>query len=119
MNELLINLERDLKRRETGVKHDTGKSRLDLIPSEVLFALGDVLHEGSKKYGERNWEQGMEWGRVYGALQRHLCKWWSGIDLDEETGKSHLHHALANLAFLLSYEQRGIGTDTRNRPAKT
>lgn len=98
-----------------GVKNDTGKPRLDLIPSEAIMALGEVLHFGAavEGYNERNWEKGMDWGRVYGALQRHLWKWWAGIETDDKSGLSHLSHAIANLAFLIAYSKRGIGKDTR------
>jgi hypothetical protein len=56
----------------------------------------------------------MKWGRVYGALMRHLWTWWRGDNLDKETGKSHLWHAVCCLAFLITYEERGIGEDDRN-----
>lgn len=97
----------------SGVKHDQEKVRLELIPPELIFGVGEILTFGAKKYGDRNWERGMEWGRVYGALQRHLNAWWSGEETDAETGKSHLWHAGCCLAFLMAYEARGIGEDDR------
>ena len=98
-----------------GVKHDTGKVRLDLIPPELLEGVGDILTFGANKYAARNWEKGMDWGRVYGALLRHLTSWWNPManDLDAETGKSHLWHAGCCIAFLITFEQRGIGLDDR------
>lgn len=45
---------------------------------------------------------------------RHLWTWWRGDNLDKETGKSHLWHAVCCLAFLITYEERGIGEDDRN-----
>jgi hypothetical protein len=96
-----------------GVKHDQGKVRLDLIPPELLFAVGEVLTFGAGKYGPRNWELGMDWSRPYAAMLRHMLAWWSGEDNDPETGKSHLWHAGCCLAFLIAYEQRGIGRDDR------
>lgn len=96
-----------------GVKHDQGKCRLDLIPPEAMFALGDVLTFGANKYGDRNWEKGMKWSRLYGAALRHLMKWWWNKGPDEETGYSHLWHALCCIAFLVTYEQRKLGEDDR------
>lgn len=98
-----------------GAKNDKGKPRVDLIPPEAIFALGEVLAFGveTEGYAERNWESGMAWGRVFGAAIRHLFKWWGGESLDPKSGKSHLWHALANIAFLTAYEARGIGYDTR------
>lgn len=96
-----------------GTKYDTGKIRMDLLPPELLTAVATILTFGANKYTDRNWEQGMDWGRVYGALLRHLNAWWAGEDKDPETGESHLWHAGCCIAFLITYEQRGIGTDTR------
>lgn len=98
-----------------GTKYDAGKVRMDLLPPELLTAVGTILTFGAEKYDDRNWEKGMDWGRVYGALLRHLNAWWAGADADPETGESHLWHAGCCLAFLITYEQRGIGTDTRNK----
>ena len=63
--------------------------------------------------GERNWEKGMSWGRVFGAMMRHMWAWWGGQKADDETGYSHLHHAACCLMFLIAYEERKIGTDDR------
>ena len=96
-----------------GWKDDDQKVRLDLIPHELTFGLGHVLTFGAHKYGDRNWEAGMRWGRVYAALQRHLTLFWSGELADPETGMPHLAHAAACVAFLMAYENRNIGEDDR------
>jgi hypothetical protein len=99
--------------RNQGVKFDEDKLRMELLPPELLEGVADILTFGAKKYSDRNWEDGMSWGRVFGALMRHLWRWWSGENLDKETGKSHLWHAGCCIAFLIAYEARGIGTDDR------
>lgn len=99
--------------KKEGIKFDSGKIRLELIPPEFLYAVGDILTYGAKKYDDHNWARGMSWTRVYGALQRHLNAWLSGEDLDPETGKSHLWHASCNMAFLVTYEKRQVGVDDR------
>lgn len=98
-----------------GRKDDEGKVKYDLLPSEYLEATASVLTFGAGKYEDRNWEKGMSWGRVFGALMRHLWAWWNPLvpDTDEETGYSHLWHASCCLCFLICYEQRKIGEDTR------
>ncbi len=96
------------------VKFDDDKLRMDLIPPELLTEVAKVLTFGAEKYSARNWEEGMDWGRVYAALQRHLNAWWSGDDKDDETGYSHLAHAACCIAFLITYESRGVGEDTRS-----
>lgn len=98
---------------DEGVKHDQEKNRLELIPPELLFAVGEILTFGARKYADRNWEKGMKWSRVFGALMRHLWSWWKKDDIDAETGKSHLWHAACCIAFLITYEQRKTGEDDR------
>lgn len=102
-----------------GRKDDSDKTRYELLPPELLENISKVLTFGAKKYADRNWEQGMNWSRVYGALMRHLWSWWNPFepDTDPETGMSHLHHAGCCIAFLITYEQRKIGND--DRPKKT
>lgn len=106
-----------------GVKYDEGKVAMHLLPPEFLFAVASILTFGAKKYSERNWEEGMNWSRPFGALMRHMWAWWGGkgpttksflfSDIDDETERSHLWHAGCCIAFLITYEERGIGTDDR------
>lgn len=98
-----------------GRKDDHGKPRMDLLPPELLDAVANVLTFGATKYGDRNWEAGMDWGRCYAALMRHMNAWWSGEETDPETGMSHLWHAACCLTFLIAYESRGVGNDDRNK----
>lgn len=107
----------------SGRKDDGGKLRMDLIPPEMICATAAVLGFGAEKYGDRNWERGMKWSRVFGALMRHMWAWWAGKgptstnfafgDIDGETGFSHLWHAACCIAFLVAYEERKSGEDDR------
>ena len=104
-------------------KLDQGKVRIELFPGDALFAISDILTIGAKKYAQRNWELGMDWGRVFGAAMRHAWAWWQGKgptnqsflfgEFDEETGRSHLWHLGACVVFLIAYEMRGAGKDDR------
>ncbi len=96
-----------------GRKDDGDKARYDLIPPELLEATAAVLTFGAQKYGERNWEKGMKWGRPFAALMRHMWAWWRGEAKDPETGMSHLWHAACCIAFLVAFEERKIGGDDR------
>lgn len=108
----------DPKNLVSGYKADENKVRMDLIPPEFIFAVGEVLSFGARKYADRNWEKGMKWSRPFGAAMRHLWAWWGGRgpsprnflfgDLDPETEYSHLWHAACCLCFLITYEQRGM-----------
>ena len=96
-----------------GIKFDQGKPRYDLIPPEIEEALAKVLTFGAAKYGDRNWELGMDWGRAYAALRRHMGAWWGGENNDPETGMPHTWHAACCIAFLVAFEARGTGNDDR------
>jgi hypothetical protein len=89
---------------EVGLKYDDSKLRMDLIPPESQYGLAMVLTYGAAKYSAENWRAGISYKRVYGALQRHLTAWYSGEEVDPESGMSHLWHALFGLAVLSTYE---------------
>lgn len=100
-----------------GHKADEGKLRFDLIPPEVEEAIAEIYTKGANKYGERNWEKGLKYMRVYAAVRRHLTSWVKGEDIDPESGEPHLAHAAANLQFLLAFHLRGR-EDLDDRSAK-
>ena len=97
-------------------KHDQAKTRYELLPPEFLEGTAQILTYGARKYSDHNWT-GLPYGRLYGALQRHLWAWWAGENLDQETGKSHLWHAACEIAFLIALEARGR-TELDDRPTK-
>lgn len=98
-----------------GRKDDADKVRWDLLPGDALAEIAKVLTFGADKYGDRNWEQGIQYGRVFAASMRHLWDWFRGEDNDPETGLSHLAHAGCCVLFLLAYVLRGK-TDHDDRP---
>lgn len=97
-----------------GVKLDAGKSRMDLLPPDALLATAGVFTFGAEKYAERNWELGMDWGRVFAAQQRHMNAFWGGEMYDPETGMMHTAHATFGTLVLTAYALRDIGADSRN-----
>lgn len=106
---------RDIFPKDTlgGRKDDTGKLPWHLIPWDAVRSIVKVLQFGAAKYAPRNWEKGMDWDRPFAALMRHLTSWWEREPCDPDTGKSHLWHAGCMLFFLIAYEIRGVGKDTR------
>lgn len=98
------------------MRKDDGKSRFDLIPAEPLFALGELYAKGAIKYAPRGWEEGMSWGRCFGALMRHAWKFWRGEDYDAETGAHHMIAVAWNAFAIYVYAVRNRGTD--DRPCK-
>ena len=94
-----------------GLRHDTGKVRLDLLPPEWIWGLGQVMTAGAAKYEARNWEKGMAWSKVLGPMLRHVYKWMSGEMYDVETGCHHLAMVAWNALALMSYQIRLSGND--------
>lgn len=87
-----------------GLKHDGGKPRLDLVPPEVIEAVGAVMTFGAKKYGENSYRN-VEPKRYRAALMRHICKWLKEpYGKDEDSGLPHLWHIACNVAFLLELD---------------
>lgn len=98
---------------QVGIKHDSAKMRMDLIPVSAVEALAEVLTYGASKYADRNWEKGIKWSRVFGATMRHLWAWYRGEAKDPESGLNHLAHAMCNIAFLIEYSKRRTEFDDR------
>lgn len=88
---------------EQGQKFDQEKLRYDLIPTKPLELLARVYTEGARKYSDRNWELGIDYSRVYAAIQRHLNAFWAGEDYDAETGVPHVINAAWGCFALCEY----------------
>lgn len=105
---------------KTPIKADNNKLDWSLLPMEALEPVVEVLEFGKTKYSSWNWSEGsgFNWTRVISAALRHIFAWMRGEDLDPETNKSHLAHAVCNLIFLLYYTQnkeRYINDDRNKR----
>ncbi len=87
-------------------KSDCGKARLDLVPPEIIEAIGAVRTYGVKKYTDpQSWRR-VEVERYRAALMRHLCKYLKNPQgVDEESELPHLWHAAANIAFLIALDK--------------
>lgn len=106
------------------LKFDDNKPRLDLVPPELIEAVGIVRTYGVSKYGDsESWKQ-VEPYRYRAALMRHICLYLEEPDgVDAESGLPHLWHIACNVAFLiaLNAEKRPISdfkAKTVNLPDK-
>ena len=91
-----------------GLKHDGGKPRLDLVPPEIIEAVGTVMTHGAEKYGEASYRS-VEPKRYRAALMRHICKWLKDPHgIDDDSGLPHLWHIACNVAFLLELDKPKI-----------
>lgn len=84
----------------TGGLKDEKIQRFDLIPPRMLQQLATLYGVGAAKYDDRNWELGIEFGKLFAALNRHLWKWWGGEEFDEEMGVHHLINVIWNATAL-------------------
>lgn len=92
-----------------GLKHDGGKPRLDLVPPEIIEAVGAVMTHGAEKYGEGSYRN-VEPKRYRAALMRHICQWLRDPHgIDEDSGLPHLYHIACNVAFLLEIDKERDG----------
>lgn len=97
----------------TGKKFDSGKADLSLNPKIAQEEMAFAFMLGEKKYGRFNFYKGLESHRLISAAMRHLNAWNEGENLDPESGRSHLGHALACIAMILKTQELGSLRDTR------
>jgi hypothetical protein len=91
---------------EAGVKLDSGKLLMSLIPHEALTGLAEVLTFGANKYTPNGWQSVENAQQRYtDAFLRHYCAHQTGEEIDPESGLSHLKHMLTNIAFLVYFEE--------------
>ena len=101
-----------------GVRHDSGKPRMDLLPGDALMAVAEVMTwactDKEPPYGDRNWEKGLPYSKLFSPCERHVWKWWQGVsELDDESKLHHLAHHACDALMLLASVMRGIGEDDR------
>lgn len=90
----------------SGVKFDQDKPRMDLLDPAAMTQLAAVLTFGAQKYAPHNWREGISKSRLIAAALRHLFAYLGGQDKDEETGLSHVAHAMCCCMFILGLEGR-------------
>ena len=91
-----------------GKKFDSEKPMLYLLPPKSMNEIGKVLTHGAEKYGPENWRKVENLQNRYtSAALRHIFAHMEGEENDEETGLSHLAHAMCCLLFKL--EDKLIG----------
>ena len=89
----------------TGIKYDSEKPKMNLLPPKAIVEVARVLTCGAEKYDAENWRKLDDLQNRYtaGAL-RHIFAHMDGEKLDPETGLSHMAHALCCLLFKLEIE---------------
>jgi hypothetical protein len=86
---------------ERSLRYNSGKPDYSLIPIAAMQEAAKVLEYGASKYERDNWKRPTHWSVSFACLQRHLAAWQSGEDLDPESGRNHLGHAMCNILQML------------------
>lgn len=91
-----------------GRKFDGGKRQYGLVPPIAFAHFVDVLTTGAKKYEPDNWRRVPNAiDRYFDAAMRHMWDGYkAGEQLDPETKKHHLAHAMCCLAFIIDLEMK-------------
>jgi hypothetical protein len=87
-----------------GLKYDSEKHDLSIVPLALDEACARALTFGANKYGRNNYRGGMQYTRLIAACMRHLKAWNERESNDSESSLSHLDHAVACLAMLCVME---------------
>ena len=87
-----------------GIKYDADKPRFDLIPVYPLFKLAELYAAGAKKYGNRQWEGGMNVTRLWRALMSHALKYSAGENDDAQLKTHHLSMVMWYCCAILEIE---------------
>jgi hypothetical protein len=96
-----------------GTKYDYGKIRYSTVPNYALEEVIQAFTYGADKYEAYNYSKGMNYTRYIDAALRHINAYLRGEDIDE-SGNTHLSHAVASLMMLMDNIKIGSGNDDRN-----
>ena len=94
---------------DQSAKADAGKPRLTLVPTGIIWAIGQVREYGTAKYhgDPDNWNR-VEPERYRDAMYRHMLAYIKNpSSVDAESGLPHLWHLATNAAFLIEMEGEG------------
>jgi hypothetical protein len=86
------------------LRFNEGKPKLSyfLEFSSPMEAIARIMEFGACKYEDGNWRQGGKPDSEYlDSMMRHLDKWKRGETFDQDSGCSHIGHAIWNLCALL------------------
>lgn len=97
----------------TGGQKGQKLTSMSALDPHSIKLVGDVAGFGAQKYAKLNFMKGYDWSLSYDALQRHLMQFWDGQDKDDESGMLHLAHAAWHCLAMISFYERGLGTDDR------
>ncbi len=97
----------------TGGQKGSKLAQFGALDPDALIKVAEVAGFGATKYERLNYLRGFNWSLAYDALQRHIHEFWSGREIDEESGLPHTAHAAWQCLCLLSFSLHELGNDDR------
>lgn len=111
-------LAKDIIVIESFVKHNKGKIRYDLLPTDALRVMAEVMTVGAQRYGKDNWKSCDDIDVWLAALMRHLEAYRAGELIDCDSKNLHMAHVLVNAAFityLITKKDKENGQENNNK----
>lgn len=91
--------------RGTGMKYDSGKPRMGLLPPLAITEMAKVMTFGANKYQAHSWKQVENAQERYlDALLRHAIAYVAGERIDPESGLPTMAHIMCDAAFLIELD---------------
>jgi hypothetical protein len=97
----------------TGGQKGKKLAQLGAVDPGALLELAKVAGFGTEKYERYNFLKGYDYSLTFDACMRHLLQFWSGENLDAETGLYHTAAAAWHCLTMTSFLLHGLGTDNR------
>ena len=82
-------------------KDTKGKPKLSYIPYEAMVRIAEVRQFGVDKYGDDTCWRQVDQRDFLDAALRHIYKHLDGVDVDPESGLTHVAHAATSLILAL------------------
>ena len=104
---------------DTNPKDLVGAKKVSItkLPPIAILHGAAAMVNGADKYGPYNWREKNVIAHIYvDACMRHLMSWWEGEETADDSGVTHLGHAIACCGILLDAQANGNLID--DRPSK-
>lgn len=104
-----------MQEKSVALRYNAGKLQWHLVDFDSLKPLVEVLMYGAQKYSPDNWKKGMDLNVILDCLQRHTVELMQGRPIDQESGKPHIGHVLANAMMYAYYTETEEGQQALKR----
>lgn len=101
--------------KERGSRFNQGKLRWSLVHFKSLEPLVRVLEFGAKKYGDYNWQKGLDRKEILESMMRHMTDLMDGNEYDEESKIHHIGHILCNGMFYMFFKNKEDEENLNNK----